>query len=274
MKRASEGKKKKKRKVSDILLTILIAALVGVCAFSLYKIITIQMSYNRLDNTNEEVVSNVFVPAETETEETEAEEEEDDGFPDYIYDSEAAAAINEDIQGILYIPSLELTLHFVQGDDNTYYLRHLTDGTYNNGGTLFIDANITGGIDASHVIIYGHNLKNKSMFSYNSNYLEESFYETEGNDVFYIYTADSIRRYTIYTAYETESTSDIYTFNFSSLERLREYAEYTKSLCAYDTGVDVSEATQIVTLSTCAVSYLTTQRIIISGVLTAEKSVS
>ena len=271
--------KEKKKKKSDMIFIILIAVLACVCAFSLYKIITIQLNYSKMDSANEAVVEEIFqTQDESPSSESELEEETEDPYadidwPDFSYDHDAALEINSDAAGFLYIPATGIQLPVVQGEDNSYYLKHLFDGSYGSAGCLFINANIAEGIDSTHVIIYGHKMRNKSMFGYNDNFLDQSYYETEGNNVFYVYTADYVRQYTIYTVYKTSATSSTYTYNFSSLELLREYAEETKSQSVYDTGVDVSEAEQIVTLSTCAGSG-TTIRIIVSGVLTAEKPLS
>lgn len=270
-------KKEKNKKRSNVIFVILIVVLACVCVFSLYKIITIQMNYSKMDSANEAVVEEIFQSSNEAAADTGEEETEDPyadaDWPDFSYDHAAALGINSDAVGFLYIPATGIQLPVVQGEDNSYYLKHLFDGSYGSAGCLFINANITDGIDSTHVIIYGHKMKNKSMFGYNDNFLDQSYYETEGNNVFYIYTEDYVRQYTIYTAYKTPATSSTYTYNFSSLELLREYAEETKSQSVYDTGVDVSEAEQIVTLSTCAGRGSST-RIIVSGILTAEKSLS
>lgn len=232
------------------------------------------MRYSQATGVSSDVVEQIFSSYEEEDEEEKDEEVVDDGFPNYSYDHETALSINSDTQGLLYMESLSIQLPVVQGTDNSYYLKHLIDGTYNSCGTLFIDANIEDGINASHVIIYGHHLNNGSMFSNFTEYTDQSFYETEGNDVFYLFTDEYVRQYTIYTIYYTETQSEAFQYNFSSLELLRSYGELTKSWSFYDTGVDISQAEQIVTLSTCSVSYHTTTRLLISGVLTAEKELS
>ena len=84
---------------------------------------------------------------------------------------------------------------------------------------------IKDGLNASHVIIYGHNMGSGAMFGTLARYKNSGFYQTEGNDVFYIYTEDVIREYKIFTVYITDPISDTFTFNFSNLSGLREYAK-------------------------------------------------
>ena len=86
--------------------------------------------------------------------------------------------------------------------------------------------------------------------------------------VFYIYTEDVIRKYKIFTVYVTDPVSNTFTFNFSNLTGLREYAKVVKAESLYDTGVDVSNATQVVTFSTCTDD--SKQRVIVSGTYVGE----
>ena len=57
--------------------------------------------------------------------------------------------------------------------------------------------------------------------------------------------------YRIFSAYISEPVSDTYTFNFSSKDGLRQYAADMKANSLYPTDVDITQTTQVVTLSTC-----------------------
>ena len=161
------------------------------------------------------------------------------------------------------MPSENLRLPIVQGTDNEKYLETTIDGSINKNGCPFIDYRIKGGITASHVIIYGHTLYSGTMFSSLHKYRNSGFYSTEGNDKFYIYTQDKIKEYQIFSVYLTDPVSDTFTFNFPDIASMRQYAMQRKELTMYETTGDVSEATQIITLSTCADNL--TKRLIIHG---------
>lgn len=85
---------------------------------------------------------------------------------------------------------------------------------------------------------------------------------------FIIYTEDVIREYKIFTVYITDPISDTFTFNFSNLSGLREYAKNVQAESLYNTGVDISNATQVVTFSTCTDD--SKQRVIVSGTYVGE----
>lgn len=105
--------------------------------------------------------------------------------------------------------------------------------------------------EASHVIIYGHNMRNGSMFAGLLKYMQSGFYTSGENQYVYVYKGEDILRYTIFSVYESEAQSDTYTYNFSTVDAMRFYAEQMKEKSLYDTGVDISETTQVLTLSTC-----------------------
>ena len=176
--------------------------------------------------------------------------------------------INPDGLGFLYVPSVDIRLPIAQTTDNDFYLTHTFDKTYNRNGCLFVDYRIKDGLNASHVIIYGHNMGSGAMFGTLARYKNSGFYQTEGNDVFYIYTEDVIREYKIFTVYITDPISDTFTFNFSNLSGLREYAKNVQAESLYNTGVDISNATQVVTFSTCTDD--SKQRVIVSGTYVGE----
>jgi len=242
-------------------IIMLIAAIVFL--YSAFMLAKIYLEYKQGDDIYKSIADTVLIPLEATT----TENAEDEQLP-FKYDHQALLNINPEGVGYLYIPSIDLQLPLAQGSDNDYYLTHTFNRTYNGSGTLFEDYRISNGLSASHVIIYGHNMKNGSMFAGLSKYLTPAFYQTVGNDIFYIYTENKLLEYKIFTAYISEPISDTYTYNFTNTTALQEYAKSMKQLSSYNTGVDVSSATQIVTFSTCTGDG--TQRIIVQGTFIKE----
>ena len=242
-------------------LIMIIAAIVFL--YSGFMLAKIYLEYKQGDDIYKSIADTVLVPVEVATTDN-AEEKQ---LP-FKYDHQALLNINSEGVGYLYIPSINVQLPLAQGSDNDYYLTHTFNRNYNGAGALFEDYRITNGLAASHVIIYGHNMKNGSMFAGLSKYLTPSFYQTQGNDIFYIYTGNKLLEYKIFTAYISEPISNTYTYNFSNVSSLQDYAQSMKQLSSYNTGVDVSLATQIVTFSTCTSDG--TQRIIVQGTFISE----
>ena len=252
------SKRQRKLSLGNIIRYIIMLIAAGVFLYSAFMLVRIYLEYKQGDDIYKSIADTVLVPIEAAT----LEDAGDEQLP-FKYDHQALLNINSEGVGYLYIPSINLQLPLAQGSDNDYYLTHTFNRTYNGSGTLFEDYRISNGLSATHVIIYGHNMKNGSMFAGLSKYLTPAFYQTVGNDTFYIYTENKLLEYKIFSAYISEPISNTYTYNFTNATSLQAYAKSMKELSSYNTGVDVSSTTQVVTFSTCTGDG--TQRIIVQG---------
>ena len=261
---------KQNSKTYDIIRYIVLGAAVVVFLVAAGMLIHIFMEYKKGTDIYENISSSVLSPVDKPTGDgTDTSSDEEENLP-FVYDHQALLNINSEGQGYLYIPSIDLRLPVVQGTDNEYYLNHTFNKVYNAAGALFIDSRVDKGLGGSNVIIYGHNMKNGSMFAKLAYYKNESFYRQQGNDVFYIYTGDEIREYRIFDAFENDPEGYVYTCNFGTASQLQEYASTVKSYSLYDTGVDVSSATQVVTFSTCTGDGA--RRIIVQGIYAGSRT--
>ena len=261
---------KQNSKTYDIIRYIVLGAAVVVFLVAAGMLIHIFMEYKKGTDIYENISSSVLTAVDKPTDDgTDTSSDEEENLP-FVYDHQALLNINSEGQGYLYIPSIDLRLPVVQGTDNEYYLNHTFNKVYNAAGALFIDSRVDKGLGGSNVIIYGHNMKNGSMFAKLAYYKNESFYRQHGNDVFYIYTGDEIREYRIFDAFENDPEGYVYTCNFGTASQLQEYASTVKSYSLYDTGVDVSSATQVVTFSTCTGDGA--RRIIVQGIYVGSRT--
>ena len=258
----------KAKKRSDIIRRIILVISVGVFIFAAYNLINIFLAYHKADVIYNNIQQDVL-DEDSHTKVVIGEDEQEVEIP-FTYNHQALLNINSQGIGYIYIPSIDCRLPMVQGDDNDYYLTHTFNKEYSANGCLFEDYRINGGLSASQIIIYGHNMRNGAMFGKLKNYQDYSFWNNSGNDVLYIYTGNVIKEYKIFSCYISETISDTYTFNFPTLESMRDYAVNMKAKSMYDTGVDVSTATQVITLSTCTNDG--EQRFIVHGMYVGEAS--
>lgn len=258
----------KAKKRSDIIRRIILVISVGVFIFATYNLINIFLAYHKADVIYDNIQQDVL-DEDSHTKVVIGEDEQEVEIP-FTYNHQALLNINSQGIGYIYIPSIDCRLPMVQGDDNDYYLTHTFNKEYSANGCLFEDYRINGGLSASQIIIYGHNMRNGAMFGKLKNYQDYSFWNNSGNDVLYIYTGNVIKEYKIFSCYISEAISDAYTFNFPTLESMRDYAVNMKAKSMYDTGVDVSTATQVITLSTCTNDG--EQRFIVHGMYVGEAS--
>lgn len=258
----------KVKKRSDIIRRIILVISVGVFIFAAYNLINIFLAYHKADVIYDNIQQDVL-DEDSHTKVVIGEDEQEVEIP-FTYNHQALLNINSQGIGYIYIPSIDCRLPMIQGDDNDYYLTHTFNKEYSANGCLFEDYRINGGLSSSQIIIYGHNMRNGAMFGKLKNYQDYSFWNNSGNDVLYIYTGNVIKEYKIFSCYISEAISDTYTFNFPTLESMRDYAVNMKAKSMYDTGVDVSTATQVITLSTCTNDG--EQRFIVHGMYVGEAS--
>lgn len=258
------AKSEKKSKTSSVIRTIILFAALAVFCFSGYQLINIFTEYKH--------DADIYKNIDTEVVEKDASVTVD--LPDgkvvipFKYDHDALLAINSEGLGYIYVPGINKRLPIAQTTDNTYYIRHAFDHSFSMAGSIFVDYRVPDKLNSPNIVIHGHNRQDGTMFAYLENYLKESYYKKDGYDIFYIYTENKVMKYRIFSVYITEPVSDAYTFSFNSVDELREFASRMKDKSKYETGVDVSQTTQIATLSTCTDD--TTQRIIVHGTFIGE----
>lgn len=153
----------------------------------------------------------------------------------------------------------------VQGKDNQEYLHRTFSGNENTLGTIFVNAYNDSGFCDKNTIIYGHRMKDGSMFRHLEDYKDKTFWEE--NPYFYIYTPDGYElKYHIFSTGVVEDLSDTYLTQFVSEEEFQNFVDMTKNMAEYDTGIEVKAEDTIVTLSTCT-SASDEHRYVVRGVL-------
>ena len=101
-----------------------------------------------------------------------------------------------------------------------------------------------------HTILYGHNMKNLSMFGSLKKYKTEDFYKD--HHFFTIYTSECAYRYQIFAYYDVPETDEVYTVGFAPDETFQKFIDKMKQKSYDDTGVNVTKDDHIMTLSTCS----------------------
>lgn len=236
------AKSKKKKTLKDYLLTVILLVAVAVFAFSAYQL------YKTLSEYKVGEKEYAAIEEEVITEKTETQSELVQ--PPIEVDFAALKAVNEDVVGWIYIEALGVSYPMVQGEDNDYYLHRTYERTYNFAGSIFLDAEAAPDFSELNTIVYGHNMKNGSMFASLLKIVSERAYDT--NHYFWILTPQGNYCYEMFSAYTTAPTSDTYTV-FSGPSQ--EYTDYlTKMIGQSEIEMDlksVGPEDKIVTLSTC-----------------------
>lgn len=145
--------------------------------------------------------------------------------------------------------------------DNSYYLTHTFTGEENSAGCIFMDGRNYSDYSDKNTILYGHNMKNGTMFGMLNRFEDESFYN-ENNSNFYVTTEAGTRAYKIVAVCYVPSGSIAYTVDFSGDVTFSQFIEYISDNSLYDTGVTILPTDYVMTLSTCT-SDSSTRRIVV-----------
>ncbi len=164
-------------------------------------------------------------------------------------DFEELEEINPDIVAWLKIRAIDLSYPVVQGEDNDYYLHHTFENEEVFSGCLFVNCDNEDDFTDQNTIIYGHNMKDGSMFATLKKFQDEDTYDK--SKYFWIFTKDLIFQYRIFSARVVSWEGDTYRTTFSK-KRFSELIENSLEDSLVDnTGVEVTTDDKIVTLSTC-----------------------
>lgn len=159
---------------------------------------------------------------------------------------------NPQVIGWIQMDSIELLDYpIVQGEDNGWYLTHSYTGAYRPAGAIFMECQNDPAFVDLHTIVYGHNVKDGSMFGGLTQYMEKSFWEENGGD-FLLYTPAGVWKYEIFSVEQTQSEDPAcYTIGFAPGEEYEAFLQAMKDRSVYDTGVEVDGDDYVITLSTC-----------------------
>lgn len=174
--------------------------------------------------------------------------------------------INEDFVGWLYYEPLELSYPIVRGDDNEHYTHYTFENENNSSGAIFMDFLNRPNFEDFNTIIYGHNMRNGTMFGSLKKLLNDNSI-IEKNPYFYIFTEDKAFMYEIASVYITNSESATYDL-IETEEDQANYIEYIKGVSTWTWGKEIVPQDKIVTLSTCHGLH-STNRTVVHGVLIA-----
>ena len=180
-------------------------------------------------------------------------------------DLSALQQVNPDVIGWIYIPNTAVSYPMLIGDDNQEYLRHTWQKEYSTMGSIFLECNSQPGLTDFNTIIYGHRMRDMSMFACLQYYNDKTYWEEHPS--VYVVNDLGVYRYDIYASYETGVRSPIYELYVTDPVRKGEIIQFGLNNSVIDTGIVPTAEDQIVTLSTCP-SRGTATRWIVQGVLT------
>ena len=255
---------KKRLRKDRVILLVLLLFFSTVLIFSAFKVIEWFSDNNSTDKVIEKINSDVKVDEIIDNENTEVIDEEPtepEKVSDYFYyityplinvDFEKLLKTNNETVGWINVNNTNINYPFVQGINNTYYLNHSFDKSYNSAGWVFMDYRNNKEMNSKNTILYAHGRIDKTMFGslYKTQY--PAWYQNKSNHVIRISTPSVNMSYQIFSVYKIEEESYYIQTDFTSDDVYLEFLNTIKERSKYDFNVELSVSDKIITLSTCA----------------------
>ena len=199
-------------------------------------------------------------------------------IPTKVIDWEALRKENPDIYAWLYVPGTQIDYPVLQREgDNNYYVEHNIDGSSGYPGCLTTQYEYNGrDFTDYNTCIYGHNMRNGSMFHGLHSYADASF--LEANRYAYVFTPEKTLVYEIFAAYKFSNALIPYEYDFTTKAGRKEYLSEVLSIRGmgnqFRKDVDVTAKNHLLTLSTCTSPSDDNYRWLVQAVLVNDEALS
>ena len=159
---------------------------------------------------------------------------------------------NPDIVGWIYFENEDISYPILQGETNDDYINTTYEGKSARAGSIFLESLNSPSFNDDHTIIYGHNMRNLSMFGKLRYYYSDENYYPE-HKYFQILTPDALYRYEIVSCKHVAANDEIFSVYG---EDTIGFAEFLENCIMSDSIIESdyqpTYKDKIVTLSTCS----------------------
>ena len=172
-------------------------------------------------------------------------------YKDYVIDFKLLKETNPDTVAYINVNDTNIKYIVVKGIDNSYYLNHSFDKSYNVAGWIF--SHYKNKFDGSdrNIVVFGHNTSDNSMFGTLKNTLKKDWQEKEENLFITFITEEEKNIYQVFSTYNIIPEDYYINTEFKDDSEFLEFVNTIKARSNYDFGVEVNEHDQILTLSSC-----------------------
>lgn len=215
---------------------LLLAVAITILIYASYQL----YGYNKERTQNEELAAKVVsVSVSKET------------APIHV-DFETLKQENRDVIAWLYCEGTPINYPVVQAADNFYYLRRGTDGQYRTSGTLFVDYLNKHDFTDNNTILYGHNMKNGTMFGTLTQYVKQAYYDA--HPTMYLLTPEKEFKVKLIAGATVNSTSSIYKLPLADAYK-ENFISEAREKSTFQSEYTFLPDDKFVMFSTCSYSY-------------------
>ncbi len=257
------SRKIKKKKI--LLLNILLILFTILFIYSCYKIILWVKENNSSKKLHNETIETVDITEEqgdvVVVEQNPPTDTNDNYVSDYYYymsvpflsvNFDELINKNNDTVAWIKVNGTDVNYPVVQTTDNSYYLTHAFDKSYNSSGWIFADYRCNMDEFRDNTIIYGHNRLNNTLFGTLLNATKKSWCDNKENRIINLSTKTKNTLWQIFSVYTIDKESKYLNVYFKDSNSYQSYLDTIKNRSTYDFGVPLTTKDKILTLSTCS----------------------
>lgn len=264
----------KRRKPKLWVWVILLSMFMAIIVFCLLKVFSWNNDNNKTEDMINEINNEVNIVLREDDSDTEiVSDDKEEVTSDYWYyikfplidvDITKLKEKNKDTVGWINVNNTNINYPYVQTTDNSYYLNHSYDKSYNEAGWVFLDYRNNSNLDNKNTILYAHSRLDKTMFGSLSKTLKSSWYSNKDNHIIRLSTETENTLWQIFSVYKIPEESYYITTNFNSDNEYSKFLNTIKerSIYNFNTNLDIND--KILTLSTC---YSDTERTVVHAKL-------
>lgn len=215
--------------------------LIIVFLFSLYKI-----GYKYVSDKKAKDIYSELQDIKENLQDNESEENSLEEVLDLSY-------LNEDYCGWITIENTNIDYPILQGEDNDYYLHKDINQEYLEAGSIILDYR-NDKFNDKNTIIYGHSMKNNTMFG-QLKYFKDGDFFNANKYIRIISPEGEILKYEIFSVYTTDISDNYIVTSFSSDEEYRNFLDKICNKSLFEVNIDIATEDKIITLSTCSYEY-------------------
>lgn len=185
---------------------------------------------------------------------------------------------NSDMVGWISVADTNINYPVMQSkDEPNFYLKHGFDKSYSNYGCPYIQENCDVKSPSDNLIIYGHHMRNGTMFSDLTKYEDKSFWKSHKTVSFNALTDK--QEYEVIAVFKTVAYNQeaFRYYDFVSADTAEDFDSYIakcKELALFDTGVSAEYGDKLITLSTCEYSRNNGRLVVVAKLLSGQLDAS
>ncbi|MCR1850207.1 class B sortase [Paraclostridium sordellii] len=160
-------------------------------------------------------------------------------------------SINPNYKFWLKLDNTNIDYPVVQTDNNDHYLNYDFYNKPSDSGCIYMD--YRDNAKSKNIILYGHNMRNKTMFNNLLQFKDKDFFDK--NNKIRVFKDNKEYIYEVFSVYTTDSKYDYLITNFNNPNEFKNYINNVKNKSLFKSNIKVNSNDKIITLSTCSYEF-------------------